>query len=90
MIILKQFIRYRIQHYVPIKHFGGKVTFESQKNRDNYLRQYCRDNNIKLIEFYYDIDFSIIKEYLDTYLESTKQPPAIIPIEYFYELIAKK
>lgn len=78
------------QHYVPIEHFGGKVTFESQKNRDNYLRQYCRDNNIKLIEFHYDIDFSIIKEYLDTYLESTEQPPVIIPIDYFYQLITRK
>lgn len=78
------------QHYVPIEYFGGKVTFEAQIKRDNYLRQYCLDNNIRLIELHYGIDFNIIKEYLDTYLESDKQPPAIIPIDYFYQLITRK
>ena len=52
------FIEYNgIQHYVPIKHFGGKLRFEKQKERDNLLREYCLNNNIILLEYKYDIPF---------------------------------
>lgn len=33
--------------------FGGKLKFEAQVNRDNYLRKYCEETNIKLIEISY-------------------------------------
>ena len=78
-----------IQHYVPIEHFGGKLAFNSQKKRDDYLRRYCLKNKIRLIELPYNIEFSILQDYLDTYLLSTEQPPAVIPIDYFYQLISK-
>lgn len=61
-----------IQHYVPIEHFGGKLAFNSQKKRDDYLRQYCLKNKIRLIELPYNIEFSILQDYLDTYLLSTE------------------
>lgn len=77
------------QHYVPIKYFGGKLAFKSQRKRDNYLRQYCLDNKIKLIELSYNISPDILQDYLDTYLTSAEQPPVIIPIDYFYQLISK-
>lgn len=44
------------QHYTPVEHFGGKIKFEKQVNRDNYVRNYCCNNNIKLIEIRYDED----------------------------------
>ncbi len=48
------FIEYNgIQHYIMQNGFGGKLKFEAQVNRDNYLRKYCEENNIKLIEISY-------------------------------------
>lgn len=44
------------QHYVPIECMGGQLKFEQQQARDKELRQYCKDNNINLIEIRYDED----------------------------------
>ena len=35
---------------------GGQLQFERQQARDKELRQYCKDNNINLIEIKYDED----------------------------------
>lgn len=49
------FIEYNgIQHYIPQEHFGGKLKFDKQVIRDNYVRDYCKKNNIKLVEISYD------------------------------------
>lgn len=45
-----------IQHYNSKMAFGGSFKFERQQARDEYVRQYCKDNNIKLIEIRYDED----------------------------------
>lgn len=51
------FVEYNgIQHYNPKMAFGGSFKFERQQARDEYVRQYCKDNNIKLIEICYDED----------------------------------
>lgn len=42
------------QHYVPIEYFGGQLKFEQQQRRDQFIRDYCYDNNIRLIEIKYD------------------------------------
>ena len=42
------------QHYIMQKGFGGQLKFEAQLNRDNYLRAYCKENNIRLIEISYE------------------------------------
>lgn len=43
-----------IQHYVPVECFGGQIRFEKQQERDNFIRNYCKENNIKLIELIYN------------------------------------
>lgn len=49
------FIEYNgIQHYNPVKQFGGKLKFEEQKIRDLYLKEYCNINNINLLEIPYN------------------------------------
>ena len=48
------------QHYVPIKYFGGQITFEHQQKRDQYVRNYCKKNSIKLLEIRYDEDIEKI------------------------------
>lgn len=51
------FVEYNgIQHYNPKMAFGRSFKFERQQARDEYVRQYCKDNNIKLIEIRYDED----------------------------------
>lgn len=48
------FIEYNgIQHYIPIEYFGGKITLDKQIKRDNYVRNYCKENNINLLEIPY-------------------------------------
>ena len=49
------FIEYNgIQHYIPQKYFGGQISFEHQQKRDDYVRNYCKTNNIKLLEIKYN------------------------------------
>ena len=56
------FIEYNgIQHYEAIEYFGGITQFEKQKERDSYLRDYCKNNNIMLLEIKYDIDSNDIE-----------------------------
>lgn len=43
-----------IQHYQPIHFFGGQVKFNQQQQRDNYVRNYCKENSIKLVEITYN------------------------------------
>lgn len=38
------------QHYEPVYLWGGEEKLESQKERDNALRQYCKEHKTKLIE----------------------------------------
>lgn len=51
-----------IQHYKRIPYFELGRTLESQQNRDKYIRKYCSDKNIKLIEIPYNED---INKYLN-------------------------
>lgn len=54
-----------IQHYIPIEYFGGKLKFERQLQRDNYIRNYCKNNNIKLIEIKYTENVeNILQKYI--------------------------
>lgn len=41
------------QHYVPVERFGGLLQLEHQKDRDEFVRNYCKNNNIKLLEIPY-------------------------------------
>lgn len=38
------------QHYESIEIFGGESKFKHQQQRDQFLREYCKDNNILLYE----------------------------------------
>ena len=41
------------QHYIMQEGFGGQLKFDKQVIRDEYLRRYCKENNINLIEIPY-------------------------------------
>ena len=43
-----------IQHYEPIKYFGGIESLKSQQKRDNIKTNYCIENNINLIRIRYN------------------------------------
>jgi len=46
-----------LQHYEARDFFGGEKHFEIQKRHDNIKRNYCKINNIRLIEIpYWDFD----------------------------------
>lgn len=45
------------QHYEPVDFFGGEAKFIKQQKNDELKKQYCKDNNIQLIEIpYWDWD----------------------------------
>lgn len=54
------------QHYTPVKYFGGELRYEKQLERDNYIKKYCKSENIKLLEIRYDVHN--ITELLDGYI----------------------
>jgi predicted nucleic acid-binding Zn-ribbon protein len=41
------------QHYEPVSRFGGMPAFEKQQQRDEALREYCKNNNLSLLEIPY-------------------------------------
>ena len=43
-----------IQHFKPVEHFGGVDAFIKQKERDKIKKEYCKNNNIPLIEITYN------------------------------------
>lgn len=45
-----------LQHYKPIKFFGGQKGFNYLQSRDKIKEQYCLDNNIKLLVISYKDD----------------------------------
>ena len=54
-----------IQHYESVKYFGGEKKFKEIQFKDNIKKQWCQENNIKLIEIpYWDFD-KIDKNYLE-------------------------
>lgn len=61
---LKIAIEYNgIQHYKVVDFFGGEEGFIQNQQRDEQKRQYCKDNDIKLIEIPY-WDFNSIEKIL--------------------------
>lgn len=59
-----------IQHYRPVKAFGGEERFKIQKKRDSLKNEFCIKNNIKLIRIPYlkikNVDSILAKELLDS------------------------
>lgn len=41
------------QHYILKRHFGGEIDFNRQQKRDEFVRYYCKENNIRLLEIPY-------------------------------------
>lgn len=45
------------QHYTNIEYWGGEKGLQDRQTNDNIKRQWCKENNIKLIEIpYWDFD----------------------------------
>lgn len=59
------------QHYQPVGVFGGAKEFHRQKKRDRNVRDYCKENNIKLLEISY-LQYPIIEQLLDVVFEKNK------------------
>ncbi|MFA5586885.1 MAG: hypothetical protein WDA02_10280 [Saccharofermentanales bacterium] len=49
-----------IQHFKPIKIFGGETELKKTKLRDQIKTDYCKNNNIKLIRIKYNEDINKI------------------------------
>ena len=56
-----------IQHYEKIDHFGGQEKFDKSKIRDDIKRNFCKENNVKLLEISY-LDFDNIEEIMCNFL----------------------
>ena len=53
-----------IQHFTPVKYFGGKEKYEYTIKMDRLKKEKCDSNNVKL--FYFSKENKLPKEYLDT------------------------
>ena len=54
-----------MQHYIPVKFFGGLDSFEKQIIKDNIKKEYCLNNNIPLLIISYKEN---IEEVLTNYI----------------------
>ena len=59
------------QHYFPISYFGGEENFKKQQDRDNRKRQFCKENNIILLEIPYTLKKEEIEEVLSKNLQGS-------------------
>lgn len=55
------------QHFHPIKHFGGEKKYLKQVENDNIKRNFCKENNLILLEIKYT-DYENIESILDKWL----------------------
>lgn len=55
-----------IQHFKPVKHWGGKEAFEITKERDKKKKRLCEKHGVNLLYFYYYDDLS--EEYVKSQL----------------------
>ncbi len=55
------------QHYYAVDIFGGEESFRKQKERDEDLKQYCKDLNIKLLEIKYNQN---VEETIELFLKT--------------------
>ena len=55
------------QHYESVDYFGGDKKFKDQQRKDRIKRNFCKENNMPLLEIRYDDkDWeSKIKEFLN-------------------------
>lgn len=53
-----------IQHYQPIKHFGGSRGLHRQRYNDDLKRRYCMNNNLRLIHIPYWDEKKLSYEYI--------------------------
>lgn len=53
-----------LQHYKSIEYYGGEERFNRQIINDNLKREYCKKNNIKLVEIRYDDYDKINAQYI--------------------------
>lgn len=60
------------QHYIPIEYFGGSLELEHQQKRDEFVREYCKRNNIRLLEIPYTDESNIDNILNDLFYERSK------------------
>ena len=78
------FIEYNgLQHYKPIEFFGGNKSFLRQCKRDYEVQEYCKLNNIELLEISYELPFEEIEKTLIEHFNKWK-------ISYFLEEMTEK
>lgn len=51
-----------MQHYKPIKYFGGNEGYDKTVMRDKIKNDYCANKNIPLLRLKYDLSDQEIKE----------------------------
>lgn len=56
-----------MNYHEAVEYFGGELKFQKQLDRDNFLRNYCKENNITLIEIKYNMKKSEIEHLLKQY-----------------------
>jgi len=57
-----------LQHYKAVPFFGGEKYFSKILKRDNIKKEFCKNNNIKLVIIKYDTDVKEIKDIISSNL----------------------
>lgn len=65
------------QHFYPIDIFGGEERFKKQQEYDNKKKEYCKNNNILLIEIPYSDYSKIDTDYLQNKINFLQEKPQL-------------
>lgn len=61
-----------VQHFQPIKYFGGEEGFKKTKIRDQIKNEYCEQNNIPLLRIKYT-ELAELENIIDEFINSIKK-----------------
>lgn len=63
-----------LQHFKPVKHFGGEEQYRRQRLYDKFKNDYCRYNNLRLLRIHYD-DMGEIEDLLRFVMRKSNYNP---------------
>lgn len=70
-----------IQHFRPVKYFGGLQRFDRQRANDQIKNTYCEENNIHLLRIPYTINDNMTKLYISHFINYlTHKNPVTITV----------
>lgn len=78
------------QHFVPIKHFGGSVTYNKTKKRDELKDRLAIENNCYLFRIQYNYNIEQLNQLINSIKDTITKSNTDLKVTYLYSQENKK